>query len=172
MDICSSCLLSLKGILHQSLKIPSLLPLPRPPLGPGGLGSPWLDPSQGSCLASAIPRLCPSTPSSRHCRVILSRHCCCHLIRSRQLCWAFHPSTPAPPPADLSVRNLTAECQHHMAHPPPPLPEPQVPTVYHWAASSRKSSYQSLPPQSPPALNHLRLDNLLLSVLFFSPLFW
>lgn len=83
-----------------------------------------------------------------------------------------HQPRPAPQLTSVSAilplnANITWHTLLHLC------PEPQVPTVYRRAASSRKSSYQSLPPQTPPALNHLRLDNLLLSsVLFFSPLFW
>lgn len=180
MHICSSCLLSLKGILHQSPKSPSLLPLPPPPLGPGGLGSPWVDPSQGSCLAPAIPWPCTSTPSSQRGTVILSRRCCCFLVAGalpRQVQTALLGLPPLNTSPALQLTSVSAVSPlnanitwHTLLH---LCPEPQVPTVYCRAASSRKSSYQSLPPQTPPALNHLRLDNLLLSsVLFFSPLFW
>ena len=111
--------MSLKGILHHSLKIPPLLPLPPPPR-PEGLDSPWVDPNQGSCLAPAISRPpLRSFQPAQHCRVILSRHCCYFHPSLAPRGWpphwvqtalpGFPPLSPRPHPADLR-----ACCPHYL----------------------------------------------------------
>lgn len=141
MGYAPPCPSSLKGILYQSLQTPSVLPLPPPSLGPGGLDSPWVDPSQVPAWPLPSPGLTtprlpastaesssPGTPfASLPLRLLLAP--CCHFIWSRQLCQASHLSPSGPTlltsgPA-LSTQSvlkvMSTRGQRYIAYPPPPL---------------------------------------------------
>lgn len=133
MEYVPLCPLSLKGILYQSLQSPHLLPLPPPSLGPRGQACPWVNPSQGTCLAPTISRPPSSTAPSQHCRVILSKLCFCFppppapassllpLYLVQAALPGFLPLNLRSHPADLGACSLNTVCAPVHCRPGPTL---------------------------------------------------